>query len=308
MPDPYVTIPDNYPRTWSINFDQEIQQTSSKFKEMADGEMRWTGKEYLFRNLSQNNWTRNDTRGGTTVARESKTSIRRMFKKKCEAEAIEFYEWDKELLDSVVLPTSPEMQAMTAGWERQFDDLCIEACYEDSYGGPEPYTTAQPFPASQKIAVDYNTPAAAPAGSKPMTSWKLRRAERMFLDLNLDLTKEEACVAMSPAEAEDLLVEAAAAPNTPWAQQFMQWDADKNRKLFGIFKVIMTTRLPVVSGIRTCVAFLRSGFVKSATTDVKSSLDRIPQDKNKLLLQGSAMVGVARRYDEKFIWIPCYHA
>jgi hypothetical protein len=315
MPDPSFTIPEHFPRQFSINFDQEIQQTDSRFQGLADPEMRWTGKEYIFRDLSQNTWTRNDTRGGTTVARESRASFRRMFKKKCEAEAIEFYEWDEELLAQVVSPKSAEMQAMTNGWERQFDDLCIEACYEDSMGGVEPYTTAQPFPPSQKIAVDYNTPAVAPAGNKPMTTWKLFRAKKYFENLNINLDREEVCIAMSPDEEEDLLVEAAAALNTPWAKMIMNYyeaigsgSDPKATKLLGMFRVIKTTRLPVVSSIRTCVAFCRSGFVKSASTDVKSSLDRIPQDKNKLLLQGSAMVGVARRYDEKFVWIPCYHA
>lgn len=308
MPDPSFTIPEHYPRQFSTNFQHEIQQSDSKFKGLIDPETRWTGKEFIFRDLSGNTWVRSDTRGGTTVARETRASFRRMIKKKVEAEAIEFYEWDEELLAQIVHPKGAEMEAMRMGYERAFDDLCIEACYEDSLGGAEPHVTAQAFPASQKIAVDYNTPAATPAGNKPMTSWKLRRVEKMFLDLNLDLTKEEVCLAMSPSEAEDLLVEAAGALNTPWAQQFMTWDTDKSKKLFGIFKVIFTTRLPVVSGIRTCVAFLRSGFVKSAADEVKSSLDRIPTDKNKLLLQGSAMVGIARRYDEKFVWIPCYHS
>lgn len=308
MPDPSYTIPEHYPRQYSTIFSQEIQQRESRFKGNGMAEGRWTGKEFIFRDLSQNNWIRSDTRGGTTVARESRASFRKTYLKKIEAEAIEFYEWDEELLAQIVSPKSAENEAMMMGYERAVDDLYIEACYEDSLGGADPFNTAQPFPPSQKIAVDYNTPAAAPAGSKPMTSWKLRLAETMFLNLNLDLEREDVCIAMSPTEALDLLVEASSAPNTPWAQQFMAWDANKKSKLFGIFRVIMTTRLPVLAGVRTCVAFLESGFVRSAAMDIKSSMDRIAAEKNKLLLQGSAMIGIARRYDEKFIWIPCYHA
>ncbi|HWB01374.1 MAG TPA: phage capsid protein [Verrucomicrobiales bacterium] len=312
MPDPSYTIPEHYPRQFSTNFGHEIQQADSRFKDCIDSEARWTGKEFIFRDLSKNTWTRSETRGGTTVARETQASFRRMFKKKVEAEAIEFYEWDEELLAQIVHPKSAEMQAMRMGYERAFDDLCIEACTEDSMGGPEPHVTAQPFPASQKVAVDYNTPAAAPAGDKPMTSWKLFRAKKMFENLNLDLEREEVKLAISPDEEEDLLVEAQAAPNSTWSQLIMNYFDAKTQgvadpKLLGLFSVIKTTRLPVAAGIRTCVAFLRSGFVKSAADEVKSSLDRIPQDKNKLLLQGSAMVGIARRYDEKFIQILCKH-
>jgi hypothetical protein len=313
MPDPSYNIPEHYPRQFSTNFGQEIQQADSRFKECIDPEARWTGKEFIFRDLSQNTWSRSDTRGGTTVARETKASFRRMFKKKVEAEAIEFYEWDEELLAQIVHPRSAEMQAMRNGYERAFDDLCIEACYEDSFGGPEPHITNQVFPAAQKIDVQYGTPSAPNSGvNKPMTSWKLFRAKKMFEQLNLDLSREEVKLAISPDEEEDLLVEAQSAPNSTWSQMIMNYFNAKTQgvgdpKLLGVFSVIKTTRLPVVSNIRTCFAFLRSGFVKSAADDVKSSLDRIPQDKNKLLLQGSAMVGIARRYDEKFIWIPCAH-
>ncbi len=312
MPDPSYIIPEHFPRQFSENFGHEIQQTESKFADAGDTEARWTGKEYIFRDLSQNTWSRNDTRGGTTVARESKASFRRTFKKKIEAEAIEIYEWDEELLAQIVHPKSAELQAMRAGYERALDDLFIEACYEDSYGGPEPHITPQAFPAAQKIDVQYGTPAAPASGSdKPMTTWKLFRAKKLFENLNLDLTKERVRLAISPDEEEDLLVEAQAAPNTPWAQMIMSYftavsSGNTAAKLLGIFEVIKSTRLPVTGNVRNCVAFLQSGFVKSPSV-VKSSMDRVPTDKNKLLLQGSAMCGIARRYDEKFIWIPCKH-
>ena len=320
MPDPYYTIPEHYPRQFSTMFDQAIQQSESKFRGMVDAEGRWTGKQYVFRNLSQNNWTRNDTRGGATVARESQGSFRSCFKKKVEAEAIEFYEWDEELLAQIVSPKSSEMEAMRMGYERAFDDLCVEAAFEDAYGGPDPHVTAQVFPTAQILPVNFGTPAAPVAGSnQPLTPWKILRVKKMFMDLNLDLDREEICLAISPAEVEDLMIYVSTAPNSDWAKIVGDWLNDfhkgnKGSKLMGC-TVIMSTRLALTTtgatsasyNIRRCIAFLRSGFVKSATEDVKSSLDRIPQDKNKLLLQGSAMVGIGRRYDEKIIQIPCEH-
>lgn len=320
MADPSYTIPEHYPRQFSTNFEHVVQQSESKFRGMIDSDARWTGKNFVFRDLSTNNWTRNDSRGGTTVARESQASFRQCFKKKVEAEAIEFYDWDEELLAQIVHPKSAEMEAMRKGYERAFDDLCIEACLEDAYGGPEPHVTTITFPNSQVIPVNFGTPAAPVAGSnQPLTPWKIMRARRMFEDLNIDLASEEACIAISAAELEDLSVYISTAPNDTWAKVVGSWlesyqKGDKSAKLFG-FTPIVTTRLSTTTTgatsssytIRNCVAFLRAGLVKSAAEQVKSSLDRIPTEKNKLLLQGSAMVGIGRRRDEKVIKIPCEH-
>lgn len=313
MADPYYTIPEHYPRQFATNFNHAIQQSESKFRGMTDSEGRWTGKQFIFRDLSKNTWTRNDTRGGTTVARETQASFRSTFKKKVEAEAIEFYEWDEELLAQIVHPKSSEMEAMRMGYERAFDDLMIEAQFEDSYGGADPHITAQVFPASQVLAVNYGTPAAPTAGTdQPMTPWKIIRAKKMLTEVDIDLDREEVCISMSPTEVEDLIYYVSTAPNEVWAKVIGAWldqyqTGNRLAKLLGCTPII-TTRMSVSSGVRNCAVFCRSAFVKSATEDVKSSLDRIPQDKNKLLLQGSAMVGVARRYDEKIIKVPCYHA
>lgn len=307
------TIPEHYPRQLSTNFEQAIQQSESKFRAMVDPSAKWTGKEFVFRDLTKNNWTRNDTRGGTTVARETLASFRKTYKKKVEAEAIEFYEWDQELLDSIVHPKSEELQALLSGYERAFDDLVIEAAFEDSLGGVEPHNTATAFPSSQIIPVNYGTPAAPTAGSdQPMTPWKLTRARKMFEENDIDLTREEACIALSPAEIEDLTWYVSTAPTDMWAKIVGEWlnqyhSGNLKAKLMG-FTPIVSNRLTVASGVRKCIAFCRSGFVKSAAEEVKTSMDRIPTDKNKLLLQGSAMVGIARRWDEKVVQIPCYHA
>ncbi len=314
MPDPGLfSLVESYSRQSDNVFKHVIQQKESRFMGMQDANARWTGKEFIFRDLSKNNWTRNDSRGGDTMGRESQTSFRKVYKKKVEPEAIWFYEWDKELLDNVVLPTSEEMQAMDYGFQRIYDDLSIEAAFEDSYGGVEPYNTAQVFPTSQVVPVNYGTPQAPTALSDlGMTPWKLTRANAMFDKLDLDMENEEKCIALSPDEIDDLVYYSSTFSQSFWGQVVGEWVKEWNKgnraaQLMG-FRVIKTNRLTVASGVRSCIAFCRSGFVKSATTDIKMTIDRIPEKKNALLLQGSAMVGIGRRYDEKVIKIPCYHA
>ncbi len=308
--DTTYSIPEHYPRQLADTFAHSIQQTESRFKSAGVLDPSWTAKEKVYRDLSTNTWIRDDSRGGDTIGRESAASFRKAWKKKIVSEAIKFYEWDRELLDRVVLPTSEEQQALRYGYERAVDDLFLEACTEDAYGGDEPYTTAIPFPSSQQLAVN-ETKTGASGANLGLTPWKLLRAKKRFEDLNLNLDREEVCLAIRPQQELELLAYVESASNDVWAAMIADWYksysmGNPSAKLFGLFKVIKTTRLTVpATDIVTCFAFCRSAFIMSPASEVKVSLDRIPEQRNMLLLQGSAMVGVSRRYDERIIQIPC---
>jgi len=308
--DTTYTIPEHYPRQFADVFAHQIQQTESRFKMAGVLDSSWTAKEKIYRDLSKNTWRRDESRFGDTVARESEASFRKAFKKKIVAEPIKFDQWDKELLDRIVLPTSEEQQSMRYGYERALDDLFIEACTEDAYGGSDPYTTAITFPNDQKLAVN-ETKSGASGANLGLTPWKLLRAKKRFEDLDINLDREEVCLAIRPQQELELLTYVEAATNDIWAAMIADWYKQYQAgntavKLFGLFKVIKSTRLAVPSSdIVTCFAFCRSAFVMSPASEVKSSIDRIPEKNNMLLLQGSAMVGIGRRYDERILHIPC---
>lgn len=308
--DTTYNIPEHYPRQLADTFAHSIQQTESRFKMAGVLDSTWTAKEKVYRDLSKNTWIRDDSRFGDTVARETAASFRKAWKKKIVAEPIKFAEWDRELLDRIVLPTSEEQQALRYGYERAVDDLFLEACTEDAYGGDEPYTTAIPFPSSQQLAVN-ETSTGASGANTGLTPWKLLRAKKRFEDLDINLDREEVILAIRPQQELELAKYIESASNDVWAAMIAEWyksfsTGNTSAKLFGIFKVIKTTRLTVpASDIVTCFAFCRSAFIMSPASEVKVSLDRIPEQRNMLLLQGSAMVGVSRRYDERIIQIPC---
>lgn len=308
--DTTYTIPEHYPRKFADTFAHQIQQTESRFKTAGIVDSTWTSKEKVFRDLSKNTWRRDESRFGDTVARETLASFRKGFKKKIVAEGLKFDQWDQHFLDQITLPTSEEMQAMRYGYERAVDDLFIEACSEDVYGGADPFTTAIPFPSSQQLAVN-ETKTGASGANLGMTPWKLLRAKKRFEDLDLNLDREEVCLAMRPQQELELLAYVEAATNDVWAAMIADWykqvaGGNTNAKLFGLFKVIKSTRLAVPStDIVNCYAFTRSAFVMSPASEVRSSMDRIPEANNMLLLQGSATVGILRRYDERIIQIPC---
>lgn len=316
MPEPTYTIPEHYPRRYAMNFAQVVQQAASKFSPYLDPDSQWTGKQFVYRDLSKTNWIVNNARGGTTPSRETEASFRSVFADKLEPESgIVFPEWDDELLDRVSSPKSPEQEAMRMGFERALDDLTLSKLFADVYVGTDAnqHGTAQAFPSGNVVAVNYGTPAAPTAGSdQPMTPWKIIRAKKLMEEANVDLDREELILALSPQEIEDLTYYVSVAANELWAKVVGDWlqehqKGNKVAKLMGC-TVITTTRMTVSSGVRNCALYCRSAFVRSAYMNVKSSMSVLPREKNAMLLWSSAMVGVGRRTDEKVIKLPCYHA
>lgn len=316
MPDPTYTIPEHFERRYAMNFAQEVQQATSRFSPFLDPDSQWTGKQFVYRDLSGTNWIVNNSRGGTTPSRETQASFRSVFADKLEPESgIIFPEWDDEMLDRVSSPKSAEQQAMRMGFERALDDLTLTKLFGDVYVGSDSngHGTAQAFPTGNTVAVNYGTPAAPTAGSdQPMTPWKIIRAKKMIEEANVDLDREELILALSPEEIEDLTYYASTATNELWATVIGDWLKEHQKgnsvaKLMGC-SVIKSTRFTESSGVRNCALYCRSAFVRSAYMNVKSSMSILPREKNAMLLWSSAMVGIGRRHDEKVIKIPCYHA
>lgn len=313
MPDPLYDIPSHYPRRLATTFEQLVAQTESKFSPYLASDGRWTGKNFVFRDISKNTWSRNEARGGLTTSRETAASFRSVFKKKVEGEAIEFPEWDAEYLDYVATPQSAEMQALNAGYQRALDDLTLESFFEDAFGGPEPHNTAIPFPVSQIIPVNYGTPVAPVAGSdQPLTPWKIIRGKKLLQENDFDLDREELILAITPTAVEDLTYYASTVQNEPWAKIVGSWlqeyhNGNKMAKLMGCTPII-TNRISATSGFRNYALFVKSSIVRSAAFDFKMSMDRLPRERNKGLLQASAWVGIGRRRDEGIVKLPCYNA
>ena len=315
MPDPTYTIPEHFEKRYAMTFAQEVQQSVSKFSPFLDADSQWTGKQFVYRDLSKTNWVVNNSRGGTTPTRESTASFRSVFSDKLEPEeGIIFPDWDDELLDRVSSPKSAEMEAMKMGFERALDDLTISRLFSDVYVGTEAngHTTAKAFPTANILPVNYGTPVAPTAGSnQPLTPWKIIRAKKMIEMADVDLDREELLLAISPEEVEDLIYYVSTAPNELWATIVGDWlkayqSGNTLAKLMGC-TVIRSNRLTVSSGIRTCALYCRSAFVRSAYMDVKSSFDKLPREKHAMQLWSSARVGIGRRRDEGVIQIPCAH-
>lgn len=305
----FSAVPEHYRRQFQNQWDQQVQQMESRFKVAGIIDSSWTAKEKVFSDLNIVEWHENNSRFGKTNAEEIDGGKRKGIKRKFNV-ARKFDRTDKEFLEQMGLPDSEVMQAMRAGWERKLDDVFIDAAGADSLGGVEPYITPVPFPNSQVIPVNYVKPQAALGSNSGLTFWKVAETKARFERLDLDLSREELFLAISPDEEQQLLLQAESAPNDVWAKAVFSWyDAvarGQDAKLLGLFKVIKSNRLPVNAGtdIRTCYAFTRKAFTMSSDS-FEIKIDILPTENHSLQIAGYAHKGVFRRYDERVVAIPC---
>lgn len=306
MPDTPRAIPEHYRRQFSDQWEQQIQQADSKFSDAGMLDSTWTAKEKVFTDLSKVEFTETTgQRFGSTNAQEIGGGKRKGFKRKFDC-AVKFDQYDKEFLENMGLPDSEVMQAMRMAWNRRLDDIFIDAAIAQSIGGAEPYITPLAFPVSQVVPVNYVKPQAALGSNSGMTIWKLLETKTRFEKLDLDLDREEVCLAISPEEEQQLMLYVESAPNETWAKMVAAWFERKEAKLLGLFKVIKTNRLPLNSStdVRTCVAFCKKGFTLSSDSfDIK--MDILATEKHALQIASYGQKGAVRRYDERVIHLPC---
>lgn len=278
---------------------------------------RWTGKQFVVRDTPPIPWGINNSRGGTTASRESVASYRSFFADKVEPlENLTFYDWDDELLDSISSPKSTEMENMKAGFNRVCDELVITRLFSDVYVGTQAngHNTAKAFPTANIVPVNYISPDVAPGANQPLSPWKIKRGIKMMKQMNVNIDSEELILVISPDEVEDLEVFAKNATTDMWAKHVGDWinayysGKSNEFKLLGCTVQVSNLLTANSSGIRNCALYAKSGILRSGFVNVKTSMDRLPEKKNAMLLQGSAMVGIGRRHDEKVIQIPAYHA
>lgn len=308
--EPNQTIPQHTRQQFSDAFNAAIQQENSKFASITNIDPEWTAQTYTKRQRGKVEWLVNNQRFGKRPAVEFAAGFRTGFANNLEMIPVKFDRNDKKRLDTIALPTGPVIQDAMYGLNRLRDQLFIEAAVASSYGGEFPHVTPAAFPTGQVVPVNYVKPGAALGSNSGATSWKLRRAKRIFELLNVDLDREELIFACGPDQIDQIILEAEAAANEAWAKVTLDWyskfeGGDRTAKLMG-FTVTPTTQLPSASSVRSCVAFCKRAFCWKPMGAVETKIEEGSiEDRNQIVVGGYADMGVFREHDELVIKIPC---
>lgn len=303
-------IPGHFKRQFSDTWDMVLQQQNQKFATAGLVESGWTSREYIWQDLDVVA-SREVTgqRLGDTNPQELSGSARRGNMRSWDIPVIRD-KWDNKWLERQALPDSDVIGAMKAAANRALDDAFLEACSATVFGGQDPYNTPIAFPASQQIGSNFIEPGGT-AAITGLTPFKILEATRRLETAEVDPTREEIYLAISPQQKFEMAVQVSRAPNDTWSAVIGEWlkqDAlGVPAKLMG-YNVIQTNRLPyigvVASDVRAVYAFAKSAFKMSPITQ-ELTIDRLPQKRNAIQFYSCMHFGVVRTYDEKIVQIAC---
>lgn len=296
-----LTIPENYIRTFSANWEHTVQQELKKLADKVTVDP-FEGKEKIYTDIEPVTFTQRVGRLTKSNPKEIGSAKRKATKSEFKCQII-FDRSDATFLAMLGEPDSELMQEMKIAWNKSCDDGFITAATATVYGGADPFVTAITLPSTQTVAVDFVT-----VGSQTntgLTPDKLQRAIKLFEDNNLDVMAEDFMLAISPKQKEDLFQYVKSAPNAPYAQMIGAWLNNPSTKLFG-FTVIISTRLSINTStdVRTCLAWSKRGIYAApdkmeVKVDLRADLDHAKQ------ISAYGDYSFMRRREERVVKILC---
>jgi len=297
-------IPDHIRAQFSTQWGQAIQQLDAKLAGTMEVESGWTAKDFYFDDVEAFEWTEETGRHEDTNPTEVDLSKIRGTKRYLKVGKI-FGRRDHEWLGQIGKPDSEVMTAMKAGFMRQLDIRCIAAAVESKYAGPENAQTLITFPAANVVAQDFVLSGAA--ANSGITVPKLFEIERLARVADVDFDNEEFYLVIGPKQIQDMIVHVGTAGNDEYAKMISAWLNNRSSKLLGIFNVIVSNKLDIVSGsnsYRRCVAYTRRAFAKSAESHT-TAIDVLPGKSHSIQIAGYGDTGVVRRYDKLVYHMLC---
>lgn len=275
-----------------------VQQEDSKFETAGIMVPDWIATQYTFRITAPLEFTETTgQRGGDTQQGEFQIGFRSGFLRDFEV-GIDFDINDKARLYSADRPDSEVQREMMYAWRRKVDDVFIDAAQEVSYGGVKPYVTpAASLPALMEIPVTWDQISNG-ATNTNFTLYKLEEAVQRMLSQNVDLDREQLCVAIPPKVRQAWVQYSLKSPSSAMAVEFLEWWRGKTSGMFMGHRMIVSTRLKTVGNTVSCLIYCESAFRVSASIfDLR--IDILPTKRHATQLVVYAKRGCMRLYDEK---------
>lgn len=298
-----LTIPDNYRRTFSNNWEQVAVQTQKRFGQTADV-VTFDGKEKVFQDIDETTFKQRTERLAKTVLNELTFSRRKMTKKSYSDHYV-FDKDDKEYLDMLADPSGELMNKFRTSWNRMWDEKFIEALDATVYGGSgEELVTAITFDSTNnEVAVDYV--ASGAAANSGLTMEKVQKAQKIFQEQEYDSNGVPRFMALSPKQVDDLFQQAKSLGTSAMANVILEWYNDQeNKKLFG-FKTLVNNRLPIASGDIQSIFCWAKTAVKISSDTVTNKMDFRPDLEHALQVSAYGKLAVMRRWENGVVRVKC---
>jgi hypothetical protein len=288
-----------YPTMFETSWTQALQQMESRL--MANvARSDFTGKRKSFNLVNDSEATDITVRKGDTPDGEFDGSKYWLFQRAKE-KVTTFDEFDPNLLGTIVLPTSDEVQSHAMAFNRAIDDVIISSFDATRYIG-EDGTSTDSFPAGQSIGATYvETGSTTSSG---LTIAKLRRA-KYLMDVS-EVPDSDRYIVLGSQQVQDLL---RTTEITSADYNTIRALVDGTINTFLGFTFLRSERLAIgtvggTADIRSCFAFHKSG-VKFSMSERKTRMDYLPQRRHALQIRSTMMLGAVRTENEKVVRIYC---
>jgi hypothetical protein len=197
---------------------------------------------------------------------------------------------DQDKVRMLIDPTSAYAMAAAAAMGRAMDDVVITAALGTSFTG-ETGSTSTALPSGQQIA----------AGGADMTVAKLREAKKI-LDLSDVDPSIPRYIAVGPNQIEALLGDTnVTSSDFNTVKALVQGEVNQ----FMGFNFIMTNRLSVSGGTRSCFAWAEDGIALGVGKDVNARIDERADKGYATQVYYCMSIGATRMEENKVVQIDC---
>ena len=296
-------IENNYQIKYSEKWGSYLQQEVSRLDKYVTVETGLTGKMAAFDQYGLLSFTEKTTRMQATQVDEAPTK-RRVIHPKIFTKAVGFDEFDAKKLANIDVPVSKTIESLRAAAGRCMDKVMIEAFLGANYTG-ENGTTSVSLPSTQTVAKDFVESGSAVASN--LTVGKLRRALTI-------LQQNEAWSDERRAYGDELVLACSSSQINALLQQqeVSSFDYNAVRALaegrldsFMGFRIIRTEQLPLVEGVRSCLAWVKSRAQFGIWDDFKVKLSVRDDLDETLQIRAKFACGATRLQEEGFVKILC---
>lgn len=298
-----VTISDNYQVKYTNKWGVLLQQKMSALESLVTVDRDCSGKVKFVDQFGVLDFKEKTTRMGSTVLDEAPT-LRRSMRPRTFAKAIGYDEFDSMKLGNLDLPVSKTLEGMRAAANRKMDDVMVEAFLGTNFVG-EDGTTAVEFPAERIIAKDFVESGTKAASG--LTLPKLRHTLQMFQEAEAwtedsASTGDQLVFACSSAQIMNLLQ-----TTEVTSRDYVDVKALVDGKVdsFLGFKFVRTERLPLTSGVRECLAWVKSRAMFGLWNDFKVKISVRDDLDEALQIRAKFACGATRLEEKGFVKVLC---
>lgn len=280
-------ITEAFVQAFDNNFLHVAQQKKSRFEDKVLLEPNIVGISKSINRLGQRTAQRRLTRHGDTPLNDQPHSTR----------FIDLFDWedgdmieDQDKIRMLIDPTSEYVNAMVQGLNRAKDDVIIAALL----GSARSTTGGVVLTAGQKIA----------NGGTGLTKAKIIQTKQLFRANEADeYAGEELFFSYSDKQMNDILSDTTLT-NQDFVQLRLLQDGNINQKWMG-FTWVPSQRLPLSGGIRSCVAWAKSGAKFGQGENIMTRVGEDPSKSFNTRVYAKMSVGSVRVEEEKVVQVDC---